>query len=399
MLSGRDFIVFSDDWGRHPFSCQHIMRHFLPHNRLLWVHTIGLRRPRLCWYDIKRAAEKICSWVLPRPRAENGEPPPDNLHILSPVMLPFNTVPGIRAVNRTSVVRAVRRAARGLGMRSPVLLATVPNAADYVGHLGEELVVYYCVDDFTVWPGMNQPALVRELENALLARSDLVVAVSDSLRVSRRNGRAPTRLLTHGVDSEHFDRSGARPPVPPALYGLCGRGRPLIGFYGLIDSHFDVGLLAGVLDARPGWHILCIGTRRINLSELERRPNFTWLPAMPYAELPLAAAQFDAAIIPYLVNAHTRTANPLKLREYIATGRPVITTPMPEVFRFEGCVRIADGPEAFVAAIEDALLAGVPPEGCRDLLRGETWADKAELLSGWIGDRLAEKSAYREAAA
>lgn len=394
MLHGKDFIVFSDDWGRHPFSCQHIMRHFLPRNRLLWVNTIGLRAPRLCWYDAKRAAEKIRSWIPARSTAK-AEPLPENLHVLSPVMLPFNTVPGVRFANRFSVVRAVRAVMRELGMRSPVLLATLPNAADYAGLLDEELVVYYCVDDFTVWPGMNLPGLVKELEDALLAKADLVLAVSGSLCASRRNGRTPTRLLTHGVDVEHFDQRGENLPLPQALHGL---GRPLIGFYGLIDSHLDVDLLSRILDARPGWQILCIGTKRIDLGELEKRPNFRWVPAMPYSELPVAAAHFDAAIIPYVVNAHTRAANPLKLREYIATGKPVVATTMPEVLRFEGYVRVADGPEAFIAAIEDALHSGVSPEQGRALLRGETWAHKAERISRWIEESLAEKAKGRKEA-
>ncbi len=395
MLSGRDFIVFSDDWGRHPFSCQHIMRHFLPGNRLLWVNTIGLRSPRLCWYDLTRAAEKIRSWVLPKP-TPGPEPLPENLRVLSPVMLPFNTIPAVRAANRRTVLHTVRRAMREMDMRSPILLATVPNAADYTGHLGEELTVYYCVDDFTLWPGMNQPELVKELEKKLLAKADLVIAVSDALTATRHNGRTPTRLLTHGVDLEHFDRTGADTPLPLAL---CGLGRPLIGFYGLIDSHFDVPLLARIMDARPDWQILCIGTKRIDLGELEKRANFRWLPALPYNELPLAAAHFDVAIIPYVLSAHTKTANPLKLREYIATGKPVVTTPMPEVFRFEGHIRIAEGTESFVAAIDEALREGPRPEKIRSLLAGETWADKADFFSAWIEESLCEKQNQRRSVA
>lgn len=377
MLSGRDFIVFSDDWGRHPFSCQHIMRHFLPHNRVLWINTIGMRLPRLSLYDVRRSLEKVRSWTRPAPAPDL----PDGLRIESPVMIPFAPLAPVRAFNRRSVVRTVERASREMGLHDPVLLATVPNAADYVGSCGESLVVYYCVDEFSVWPGMNLPDMVRELEQDLLRTADLVVAVSDALVERKGNGRTETRLLTHGVDFEHF-RAAYTPQAPPdALAGLHG---PVIGFYGLIDTHLDVELVAEVLNARPDWNVVLIGTRRIALDALERYPNFLWLPAVPYEDLPRYAARFDVAIIPYVVNEHTCTANPLKLREYMATGKPVVATPMSEALHFSGCIRIAATSGDFVQSIAEELTRPSPPQKRWAALEGETWHDKAEHLSGWI---------------
>ncbi|MBZ2172990.1 glycosyltransferase [Nitratidesulfovibrio sp. SRB-5] len=391
MIKGRDFIVFSDDWGRHPFSCQHVMRHFLPDNRILWVNTIGMRLPRLCIYDVKRAFEKVRSWADPAPSVEL----PQGLRVISPLMVPLSPLASVRAFNRRSVLGAVARASRDLGLRDPVLLATVPNAADYAGLCGESLVVYYCVDEFSVWPGMNLPEMVRELEADLLRKADLVMAVSDELVARKSNGRSPTRLLTHGVDFGHF--SAAAGPVsvadlPEALRWLEG---PVIGFYGLIDSHLDIDLLVDLLAARPHWNVVLIGTRRIPLDALERFPNFLWLPAVPYGELPGYAARFDVAVIPYVVNEHTCTANPLKLREYLATGKPVVATPMTEVLRFEGVVRIATSGDAFVAAIEDELHSPAPVGPRWKVLEGETWKDKAELVSCWIEEALAAGGAPR----
>lgn len=388
MLNNTDFIVFSDDWGRHPFSCQHIMRHFLPENRLLWVHTIGLRTPRLTVYDIKRSAEKVASWLRPKKSVET-ESLHHNLRLLSPVMIPYNTIRPIRGFNRESVVRSVRQAMREWNFNDPVLLATQPLASDYAGRLGESLTVYYCVDDFTLWPGMNQPELVRAMENALLSQADLVVAVSDSLCASRSNGREATRLLTHGVDIEHFQRATLPQEKPEPLKALSG---PIIGFYGLIDKHFNRELVAAILDARPDWQVVCIGTKRLDLSELETRANFHWLPPVPYEKLPAYAACFNVAFIPYLVNAHTQSANPLKLREYIATGKPVVTTPMAEVFRFKELIFIANDSPAFIEAIEQALSAPPNPMRINEALVGESWQDKAKQLSGWIEETMARRT-------
>ncbi|WP_353117840.1 glycosyltransferase [Nitratidesulfovibrio sp.] len=390
MMHGKDFIVFSDDWGRHPFSCQHILRHFMPGNRVLWVNTIGMRLPRLSLYDARRAVEKLYAWMGPSP----GEtrPLPEGLRVIAPVMLPFAPLAPVREFNRRSVVGDVRRAAAAWGLRDPILLATLPNAADYVGRCGESLVVYYCVDEFAVWPGMNLPEMVRSLEADLLRSADLVVGVSDALVARKGNGRSPTHLLTHGVDFAHFRTAYDSQPVPPFLADLTG---PVIGFYGLIDTHLDVELLAGLLDARPDWTVVLIGVKRIPLDALERRPNFRWLPAVPYADLPRHAARFDAAIIPYRVNEHTCTANPLKLREYMATGKPVVTTPMTEVLRFRDVIHVASTVGGFVEAIAAELAAPTPPDARWAVLAGETWEDKAQALSGWMEATLAERLAAR----
>ena len=395
MLEGHDVIVFSDDWGRHPFSCQHILRHFMPSNRVLWVNTIGMRLPRFSLYDMRRAAEKLRSWVVPTSQpggagAASAATIPQGLRVISPVMIPFAPLPPVRAFNRRSVVEAVRRNAREMGFRNPVLLATVPNAADYVGHCGESLVVYYCVDEFRVWPGMNLPDMVRNLEAHLMRDAHLVVAVSDALARTKGNGRTATRLLTHGVDMAHFAKAAAPQAPPEELADLHG---PVVGFFGLIDSHLDVDIVEHILAARPQWNVVLIGTRRIPLTRLERHARFRWLPAVPYAELPRYASRFDVAIIPYVVNEHTCTANPLKLKEYMATGKPVVTTPMPEALRYAACLHVAPDGAGFVQAIEREL--DVPSDAAPRLaaLDGETWHHKAELLAAWIEESLVARNA------
>jgi glycosyltransferase involved in cell wall biosynthesis len=385
MIKGRDFLVFSDDWGRHPFSCQHIMQHFLPHNRVLWVNTIGMRLPRLCLYDVKRAVGKMASWASRSPQ----ESLPDNLRIISPVMIPYNNVPPVRSINRWNVVRAVRNAMAEWSFQDPIFLATVPNASDYIGYFYECIVLYYCVDDFIVWPGMNLPNLVMEFENRLLEEADIVMAVSDELCSTKKSVKNFTRLLTHGVDVDHFFTATVQQQRPQSLADIQG---PIIGFYGLIDSHLDVEIISKLLDWRVDWTVVLIGTKRIDLGMLESRPNFRWLPAVPYADLPRYASAFDVAIIPYVVNQHTNTANPLKLREYLATGKPIVTTAMTEVFRFQEHLRIATNPEYFANEVDKALFDVVDPATRQACLEGEAWTDKAHTVSAWIEEILVEKS-------
>ena len=387
-MFGSDFIVFSDDWGRHPFSCQHIMEQFLPHNRVLWVNTIGLRTPRLCLYDLKRSLGKLTSWILPK--GEKGELHP-NLRIVAPFMVPYNTVAPVRAYNRFRVVHSVRAAMKAWGIENPVFLATLPNAADYVGFFGESLVVYYCVDDFTLWPGMNQPKMVQGLEADLLDKADLVIAVSDTLCATRANGRTQTRLLTHGVDIEHFMLSGCTGSPPEAMRDLSG---PVIGYYGLIDGRMDQNLIRSILVAHPEWHLVLIGKSLVSLKEFSAYPNFLHIPAVPYTDLPCYAACFDVAILPYHVDERTMSINPLKLKEYLASGKPVVSTMLPEVCSLSAVVCTAGDAASFVREIELALQQG-QPEACAELLRGESWAAKAELMSEWMVESMRTKRIAR----
>lgn len=385
MIRDRDFLVFSDDWGRHPFSCQHIMQHFLPHNRVLWVNTIGMRLPRLCLYDVKRAAGKIASWTS-NPTQEGLS---DNLRIISPVMIPFSNVSPVRIFNRWNVVRTVRKAMEEWDLRNPIFLVTVPNASEYIGCFDERLVLYYCVDDFTVWPGMNLPDLIMEFEKNLLEQADVVMAVSDELCSTKKGVKRDTLLLTHGVDVDHFSTATVTRQRPLSLADVQG---PIIGFYGLIDSHLDVEIIRMLLDWRDDWTVVLIGTKRIDLGTLELRPNFRWVPAVPYADLPRYASFFDVAIIPYVVNQHTNTANPLKLREYLATGKPIVATAMKEVFRFQEYLRIAASPEDFASEVDKALSDVVDPAARLACLKGEAWTDKAHMVSVWIEEALMAKS-------
>lgn len=385
ILNGRDFVVFSDDWGRHPFSCQHIMQHFLPHNRILWVNTIGMRLPRLTTYDVKRAFEKIISWTVAP--SGNEQPLPEGLRVIAPVMIPFSTVSLARAFNRWSVIRSVQAAMREWGMRDPLLLATQPLASEFVGSFGESAVIYYCVDDFANWPGMNIPEIVQSMEETLLDQADLVVAVSDHLVRTRPARKGETRLLTHGVDVEHF-RKARTVAGRAAIDGP--RTSPVIGFFGLLDNRMDWDLVSRLVERRPEWTFIFIGSAQVPLTQMTRFGNFHHVPAVPYEELPSHAAAFDVAILPYVVNASTAGISPLKLKEYLALDIPVVTTPLPGVMEFREILYLAAGMEEFDAAILGALQSG-RKQHQSDWIDGEAWVAKAEILSGWIDSLLLQK--------
>lgn len=347
MLRDKDIIVFSDDWGRHPSSCQHIIKHLLEENRVIWVNTIGMRSPQLTAYDIKRSFEKIWSWVREPERhgTDGGNPV-----IVNPFIIPYNGVGAVRMLNRKTVIKKIRGVMAERGVKDPIVVTTFPNTADYCGAFGEAAHIYYCVDDFTHWPGVDGK-LMASMEDDLIGSCDMVLATSMELcSAKERKGKKP-ELLPHGVDFEHFNSAGEK-SIPAVLKAVPG---PVIGFFGAISPWLDFDLIIGAAEARPSWSFVFIGPADTDTSRLAACKNIHLLGSVPYGDLPSYASGFDVGIIPFLVNGLTVSVNPLKLLEYLACGLPVVSTALPEVMRFSGVVTVANDLDGFLAGVEASL--------------------------------------------
>jgi glycosyltransferase involved in cell wall biosynthesis len=360
------------------------MRQFLPYNRALWVQTVGMRRPTLSLYDLRRSFQKLRSFTV------KDEPInlPERLYTLSPVMLPFgNRI--IRSFNRCSLVQMVRRRAEELGFKDPILLTTLPNASDFLGEFNEMLIVYYCVDDFLRWPGVNK-TLVAEMEERLLSRADLLVCSSGELaNLKRRNG-LNIKILPHGVDFDHFSKAVCRQPeTVPLLEGLSG---PRIGYFGLLGEWVDIQLLELMARKNPGWSFVFMGTVIIDTARLKSLPNVLFSGPVPYERLPEYVSYLDVLILPYRTSGRGHSITPLKLREYLATGKPVVATAIPECKLYEKVMFIAKSHEEFLAGVEQSIAEGTSrSQERRTTVSNETWLDRAEVMSSYISDSLAMK--------
>lgn len=376
MLSNQDFIVFSDDWGRHPFSCQHIIEKFLPHNRVLWINTIGYRSLKLSIYDLKRSKEKILGWI----RNLNGNQKSSlshNLIIADPICLPFGQNYAVRLFNGASIRRKTKELCRQYGFCNPILITTLPMASDYIGTFNVAFSVYYCVDDFTLWPGVDLE-LMKVLENKLLSKVDIVIATSERLAATRSNGRRQTLLLTHGVDVGHFRPARAAKSAKE----VQDLKKPIVVYFGLIDERCDLPLLNTVISKMQDVTFLIIGSWRVNPGQLKLLPNVKIIGAVPYQDLPSYLSAASALILPYIVNELTMSINPLKLKEYLATGLPVVSTPMPEVLKLKRFVNIAQGSDEFITSLYQAINhreKNIPELNI--FLEQESWEAKAEEFS------------------
>jgi len=373
VLRGRDLLCFSHDWSGDPLSKTHLMKLLAKDNRVLWVNSIGYRAPTATAADLGRAWRKLQAAASPL-----TEPLP-NLHVLSPLAVPAWGSPAARAFNKRFLRWQVLRAMRKLRFRDPVNWVFNPAAAVLAGTLGEDRVVYYCVDEYTAFAGVPSESLI-ELERGLLRRADLVVVSAERLLRSKRRYNPRAVLVRHGVDFDHFRK--ALDPATEVPAEVRDLPRPVIGYFGLMSADWvDAPLLEATARHFSGGSLVLIGKVAMDLGPLARLPNVHVLGRKPYESLPAYCRGFDAAVIPFPVSEVTLNANPLKAREYLAAGLPVVSTPIPEVEVLGRC-GIGRTPTEFCRRLEEALTDPGPSIGRSEAMRTEGWAARLDEVRG-----------------
>jgi glycosyltransferase involved in cell wall biosynthesis len=285
-------------------------------------------------------------------------------------------------VNRRLLILQIRRALRRVRSGPVQVWSFTPDIAYLLGRFGEEKVLYYCVDDHASFTGYNRQQVCRD-EEELCRRADLVVTTATALQEAKAPLNPNTILVPHGVDYEHFSRALSNHlPVPADMAGIP---RPRLGFFGLIRDWVDVDLLAEVARRRPDWHVVLIGDSTVDLTPYNGLANLHFLGRKPYEDLPAYCRQFDVGLIPFKINELTRAVNPIKLREYLAAGLPVVSTPLPEAKAYGRLVEIADSAGTFADAVDRALADVRQPGERAAAVAGETWTEKVVSIC----DRLA----------
>jgi glycosyltransferase involved in cell wall biosynthesis len=364
-------LCFSHDWSGDPLSKTHLMKLLARDNRVLWVNSIGYRAPSASRRDLGRAAQKLLAAAVPL-----REVCP-NIHVLSPLVVPAYGSRALRAFSRTVLRAQVRRAMRRLGFRNPVNWVFNPAAAMVAGDLGEDLLLYYCVDEYAAFSGVPSEGIAA-LERDLLQRADLVITSSERLHQAKRIHNPRTVLVRHGVDWSHFRRAIDADLSTPA--DVASLPHPVIGYFGLMARDwFDVDLVAETARRLPHASFVILGRATMDLSRLRALRNVHLLGHRPYESLPAYCRAFDAAIIPFPISEVTLNANPLKAREYLAAGLPVVSTPIPEVEAL-GLCRIGRTAEEFAKQIEAALADSAGSEARSDAVRQESWAARLDEI-------------------
>ena len=373
-LHGQNIVCFAKDWAEDPTSNNHVMRLLARHNRVLWIESIAARTPN---FSDRRDLGKMTSKLRSFTRGCREVAP--NLFVHTPIVLPFPHSLAAQAVNRRILQSSLAILRRHLGMKDFQLWTFLPTVAEYVDQLGASLIVYYCTDEFSQFSTMNRDR-IQDQEQRLLRKADLVFATAHSLVASKRRYNPETYLASHGVDHGHFS-SALRDdtPVPPEVASLQG---PVLGFFGLVQDWIDTELLAWLAERRPDWNLVLIGKSLVDLAPLRRLPNVTLLGRRPYAQLPAFCKAFSVGLVPFRRNALTLHVNPIKLREYLSAGLPVVSTDLPEVRHYAHLCHVATTREAFLVACEQAIAedTSLKRRVRSEAMRSESWDAKVDAL-------------------
>ncbi len=382
-------VVFSDDWGRHPSSCQHLIGKLLDRYPVLWVNTIGTRAPRLSLEDLSKTWTKLRQWVTPAQSTGAGDARPANLSIVTPKMYPGFRRPWQRALNARLIARAVNTA---LGPRATgekrVAITTIPITADLPGLLEVDAWVYYCVDDFSVWPGLDG-GIMHEMERALVRQADAILAVSRTLqqRIDGMGGRA--ELLTHGIDLAHWREAGVGSTGGQAVSGVlpadwASLPRPIALFWGVVDQRLDARWCQAIADACGT--LALVGPHQSPEATLLRHPKVYAPGPVGYDALPALARESEVLVMPYADLPVTRAMQPLKLKEYLATTKPAVIRDLPSTREWADAADVVATPAEAAERVLTRAAQGLPDTQAtaRRRLDQEDWGRKAAVLEGAV---------------
>ncbi|MGB8888944.1 MAG: glycosyltransferase [Candidatus Korobacteraceae bacterium] len=343
-LSGESIICFAgeDWWYHHPHSKNHILKRLAGQNKVLFVNSISMGLPSMSNPDfflkIRRKLKSYLKWLRKAP---------EGLWVMTPVNLPVYGTKFARRLNWLLLVIQIRLAMLLIGMRRPVLWIAIPSAADLVGHLGEQMLLYQVSDKYEANEDSALSAeVIRSFDRKLKQSADVVMF--SGRKLFQESHELNRYYLEQAVDFEHF-ATEAREAAPE----IANIPRPILGYFGAMDYVMDTDLMAEVARLRPEWHWVMLGLKS-NLVQVSA-PNIHFLGSRPYADLPRFVKCFDVCVLPWRQdNAFTSYGSAIKVREYLATGKPVVISPLYEYLNTPG-LRIYRSTEEFISLVEDAL--------------------------------------------
>lgn len=375
-MKGENIVCFAKDWSEDPTSNNHVMKMLSQNNKVLWVNSIATRTPSLTsGHDIKKIFSKLHSFTQ-GPRKIS-----DNLWVYTPIVLPFPHSKLATRINRAILRASIGRLRKKMGMKEFQFWTFLPNAVEYAGTLDESMLIYYCTDEWSQFKYLDG-AKIGAMEQELMKKADVVFATSRPMVERKKHINPETHAALHGVDQGFF--ASALHPDTVVAPELLSMSKPVIGFFGLLHQwRMDQELIAYIAEKRPDWNLVFVGKVAMDVTRIEKYPNVHLLGRRPYETLPRFCKGFNVGIIPYVVNDLTINVNPIKLREYLSSGLPVVSTDLPEVQGYRDYCSVARTHDEFLQGIEHELANDTPELRQRrsEIMKLETWEKKVDLLT------------------
>jgi len=374
--SGLHVVCFGgEDWWYHNRGHvdMQLMQRFAARGRVLYVNSIVMRKFNvgeggMFWRRVRRKVASIR-------RGMSEEKP--GFFVYSPLTLPVHHVWAAARLNQAGLKLQVKRAMRKIGIARPIVWVACPPALETAAAIAGEALVYQRTDRYEEYPGVDSGE-IRRMDRELKKRADLTVFVNHALYEAEGAECRRAFLSDHGVDYEFFAEAEKDARMPEEIKALP---RPIIGFFGGIDDHtMDVALAAEVARMRPKYSFVFVGSASADLGPFEGLSNARFVGKKAYEEIPHYGKCFDVAIMPWRQNEWIKMCNPVKLKEYLALGKPVVSTPFRELEHYREVAYVARGAEEFAAALDRAIAEDSPERKAarRERVRGHTWDAKAE---------------------
>ena len=392
MLTGKSIICFGgeDWWYHHPHSKNHLMRRFArAGNKVIFVNSISMGlAPMKSGELLPRIKRKLKSYAKLARTTEEG------ITVVSPAVVPFFGSAAATATNRRLLAAQIMSLAKRRGLTKPILWIAIPTAVEIVGRMNESLMIYHVSDkyDANTMDHATDPAFIRKLHERAIDAADLIFYSSRKLLDEATAGLEKSHLLEQAVDFDHWSRlSNGDLKVAEAVEQIP---QPRIGYFGAIEPWLiDQDLIKRASRDRPDWNWIFIGNKSRGL-EIEDLPNVHFLPPVTYDELPRYAAGFDVCVLPWNTEVpFTSYGSAIKVREYLASGKPVVISPLPEYESMSEVLRIGRSREQFLELVDEALREQGTELAQRrqSAVRAGTWDARAEWVSDLIEQALASK--------
>ena len=376
------FLCFGgEDWWYHNRGHidMQLMRCFSRMGTTLYINSIIMQKPNLkkntgggktFYHKLIRKSKSIF-----RGLREGGA----GFWVYSPFSIPAHHIKWLGSFNRMILQQQIKLVLNKLRMSNPIVWVACPPACPVALEIKKSKLIYQRTDRYEEFPNVDSE-VIKQYDLELKANADLTVFVSEQLYEQEKSQCKEAVFLDHGVDYDAFAMAHNDQDIPSDISNI---NKPIVGFFGNIDVHiFDIALINKVVDLLPQMNFVFIGNSSIDTKELLAKKNVRMLGQKPYEQIPHYGKFFDVAIMPWQQNRWIEACNPIKLKEYLALGKPIVSTPFAELQKYDHLVYQARTPEEFAKCIEKALQEDNPERIAARRKRVEpyTWEKKAELV-------------------
>lgn len=374
----QDVLCFGgEDWWYHNRGHidMQLMRRFGRLGTALYVNSIVMQKANLTQSRkfIQKAVRKAKSIFAGLKKTDAG------FWAYSPFSLPVHHISWARGLNEAMLRHQICRVASKLSMHRPVIWVACPAACNIAIELKKSALVYQRTDRYEEYPNVDW-SVIKEYDRKLKMSADLTVFASHTLYDQERLQCWRALFLDHGVDYDLFASADRDLEKPQDIADIGG---PIVGFFGGIDDHTsDIGFMEKVAELLPEMSFVFIGKDSSDCSRLRSKENVWMLGQKPYEQIPHYGKCFNVAIMPWRQNRWIEACNPIKLKEYLALGKPIVSTPFPELQKYRDVVYEANTPQEFAECIKKAITEDSPHRiaARREKVKNASWESKADLI-------------------